>query len=67
MEVRESCNVRGESSIGHGRGGCIGKYTSDSQTRSSCRFLINWSEHLFTWDYIHTSEVAPVPIATTTY
>ncbi len=29
MEVRESCNVGGESSIGRGRGGCIGEYTSD--------------------------------------
>ncbi len=28
MEVREGCNVDGESSIGCGRGGCIGEYTS---------------------------------------
>ncbi len=30
MEVREGCNVVGESSIGRGRGGCIGEYTSGS-------------------------------------
>ncbi len=31
MEVREGCNVDGESSIGRGRGGCIGEYTSGSR------------------------------------
>ncbi len=31
MEVREGCNVGGESSIGRGRGGCIGEYTSGSR------------------------------------
>ncbi len=30
MEVREDCNVGEESSIGRGRGGCIGEYTSGS-------------------------------------
>ncbi len=31
MEVREGCYVGGESSIGRGRGGCIGEYTSGSR------------------------------------
>ncbi len=31
MEVREGCNVGGESSIGRGRGGCIGEYISGSR------------------------------------
>ncbi len=30
MEVREGCNVGGKWSIGRGRGGCIGEYTSGS-------------------------------------
>ncbi len=30
MEVRERCNVGGEMSIGRGRGGFIGEYTSGS-------------------------------------
>ncbi len=31
MEVREGCNVGGESRIGRGRSGCIGEYTSGSR------------------------------------
>ncbi len=30
MEVHEGCSVDGESNIGRGRGGCIGKFTSGS-------------------------------------
>ncbi len=30
MEVREGCNVGGESGIGRGLGRCIGEYTSGS-------------------------------------
>ncbi len=30
MEVREGCNVSGESRMGHDRGGCTGEYNSGS-------------------------------------
>ncbi len=33
MEVREGCIVGGESSIGRGRGGCIGEYISGSRSQ----------------------------------